>query len=57
MPVAPPGEPLNGCRPARPPAPAPKTPTGDVRMSLLQRVLVAIANLVFALVFGRALGA
>lgn len=39
------------------PAPAPKTPTGDVRMSLLQRVLVAIANLVFALVFGRALGA
>lgn len=39
------------------PAPAPKTPTGDGRMSLLQRVLVAIANLVFALVFGRVLGA
>jgi hypothetical protein len=26
-------------------------------MSLLQRILVAIANVVFALVFGRALGA
>src|SRR5688572_21190241 len=36
--------------------PPPNTPP-DATMSLLQRILVTLANLVFALVFGRALGA
>jgi hypothetical protein len=49
MPVAAPGDGVNGC-------PPPNT-LPDATMSLLQRILVALANLVFALVFGRALGA
>jgi hypothetical protein len=56
MPVAPAGDRVN---PSRPPGPLAEraASVGESPMTLLQRLLVALANLVFALVFGRALGA